>query len=79
MSSSGTARDYVPKSDESLADYIKRENIGSFTLGAVRGQCAGIVQRRRHPGLWRHVVPAESHREGDRPQRQRGAGPDRLV
>ncbi|MFM9034348.1 MAG: penicillin-binding protein, partial [Mycobacterium sp.] len=28
----GTARDYV-KSDESLADYIKRENIGSFTLG----------------------------------------------
>lgn len=29
----GTARDYVPKSDESLADYIKRENIGSFTLG----------------------------------------------
>ena len=29
----GTARDYVPKSEESLADYIKRENIGSFTLG----------------------------------------------
>lgn len=29
----GTARDYVPKSDESLADYVKRENIGSFTLG----------------------------------------------
>ena len=28
----GTAHDYV-KSDESLADYIKRENIGSFTLG----------------------------------------------
>lgn len=29
----GTARDYVPKSDESLADYVKRANIGSFTLG----------------------------------------------
>jgi membrane peptidoglycan carboxypeptidase len=29
----GTARAYVPKSDESLADYVKRENIGSFTLG----------------------------------------------
>lgn len=29
----GSARPYEPKSDESLADYIKRENIGSFTLG----------------------------------------------
>ncbi|MFM8600349.1 MAG: penicillin-binding protein, partial [Mycobacterium sp.] len=29
----GTARAYNPKSDESLADYIKRSNIGSFTLG----------------------------------------------
>jgi membrane peptidoglycan carboxypeptidase len=28
----GTAHDYV-KGDESLADYVKRENIGSFTLG----------------------------------------------
>jgi membrane peptidoglycan carboxypeptidase len=29
----GSARAYNPNSDESLADYIKRENIGSFTLG----------------------------------------------
>ena len=29
----GSAHSYNPKSDESLADYIKRENIGSFTLG----------------------------------------------
>ena len=29
----GTARAYVPKSDESLADYVSRANIGSFTLG----------------------------------------------
>ncbi|MDI3313499.1 MAG: transglycosylase/D,D-transpeptidase PonA2 [Mycobacterium sp.] len=29
----GTARDYDPDSDESLADFIKRQNIGSFTLG----------------------------------------------
>ena len=29
----GTARAYNPKSNESLADYVKRSNIGSFTLG----------------------------------------------
>jgi membrane peptidoglycan carboxypeptidase len=29
----GTARNYDPDSDESLADFIKRQNIGSFTLG----------------------------------------------
>lgn len=29
----GSARDYNPDSDESIADYVKRQNIGSFTLG----------------------------------------------
>ncbi|MBE1549977.1 membrane peptidoglycan carboxypeptidase [Mycobacterium sp. OAS707] len=29
----GTARDYDPDSNESLADFIKRQNMGSFTLG----------------------------------------------
>ena len=29
----GTARDYDPDSNESLADFIKRNNMGSFTLG----------------------------------------------
>ncbi|MCV7259583.1 transglycosylase/D,D-transpeptidase PonA2 [Mycobacterium shimoidei] len=29
----GTARDYDQDSNESLADFIKRQNIGSFTLG----------------------------------------------
>jgi membrane peptidoglycan carboxypeptidase len=29
----GTARAYDPNNDESLADFIKRQNIGSFTLG----------------------------------------------
>ena len=29
----GTARDYDPESNESLADFIKRQNMGSFTLG----------------------------------------------
>jgi membrane peptidoglycan carboxypeptidase len=29
----GSARDYNPGTDESIADYVKRQNIGSFTLG----------------------------------------------
>ena len=29
----GTARDYDPDSNESLADFIKRQNLGSFVLG----------------------------------------------
>ena len=29
----GTARAYDPESNESLADFIKRQNLGSFTLG----------------------------------------------
>ncbi len=29
----GTARAYDPKNNESLADFVKRQNLGSFTLG----------------------------------------------
>ncbi|KUI02360.1 penicillin-binding protein [Mycolicibacterium acapulense] len=31
----GTARDYDPDSNESLADFIKRQNLGSFVLGPI--------------------------------------------
>ncbi len=31
----GTARDYDPDSTESLADFVKRQNLGSFTLGPI--------------------------------------------
>ena len=31
----GTARAYDPDSNESLADFVKRQNLGSFTLGPV--------------------------------------------
>jgi len=31
----GTARDYEPDSNESLADFVKRQNLGSFTLGPI--------------------------------------------
>jgi membrane peptidoglycan carboxypeptidase len=32
----GSARAYDPGSDESIADYVKRQNIGSFTLGPLQ-------------------------------------------
>ncbi|MFV0495733.1 transglycosylase/D,D-transpeptidase PonA2 [Mycobacterium sp.] len=32
----GTARDYNPESNESLADFVKRQNLGSFTLGPIK-------------------------------------------
>jgi membrane peptidoglycan carboxypeptidase len=31
----GTARDYDPDSNESLAEFVKRQNLGSFTLGPI--------------------------------------------
>jgi len=31
----GTARDYDPESNESLAEFVKRQNLGSFTLGPI--------------------------------------------
>jgi membrane peptidoglycan carboxypeptidase len=31
----GTARAYDPNSNESLADFVKRQNLGSFTLGPI--------------------------------------------
>ena len=31
----GTARAYDPESNESLADFVKRQNLGSFTLGPI--------------------------------------------
>ena len=67
----GSAKSYEPKSDESLADYIKRQNIGSLHPRAVPDQPGGVVQRRCHAGLRWHVVSAVTHRQGARPARQR--------
>ncbi len=75
----GTARDYDPDSNESLADFVKRQNLGSFTLGPFEVNAAGVVQCRGHAGLRRHVVPAEPDRQGVRPQRQRGRGHHRDL
>ncbi len=49
----GTARDYDPDSNESLADFVKRQNLGSFTLGPIEVNAPGAVQCRRDDGLGR--------------------------
>ena len=40
--------------------------------GAVRAERAGAVERRSDAVLGRHLVPGQSHRQADRPQRQPG-------
>nr|MCW1958694.1 penicillin-binding protein [Mycobacterium sp.] len=57
----GTARDYV-KSDESLADYIKRENIGSFTLGPFEVnalELSNVAATLASGGMWCPPNPIE--------------------
>ena len=66
----GTARDYDPQSNESLADFIKRQNLGSFTLGPFEVNPLELVQCRCHARLRRQVVPAQPDRQGIRPPRQ---------
>ncbi|KUI33133.1 penicillin-binding protein [Mycobacterium sp. IS-1742] len=51
----GTARDYDPESNESLADFIKRQNIGSFTLGPfeVNGlELSNVAATLASGGMW---------------------------
>ena len=47
--------------------------------GPVRVERAGAVQRRGDAGVGRHVVPAQSDRQGLRPQRHRGGGDHRNL
>ena len=59
----GTARDYVPKSDESLADYVKRENIGSFTLGPFEVnalELSNVAATLASGGVWCPPNPIET-------------------
>ncbi|MCX6484181.1 MAG: transglycosylase/D,D-transpeptidase PonA2 [Mycobacterium sp.] len=58
----GTARAYVPKSDESLADYVKRENIGSFTLGPFELnalELSNVGATLASGGMWCPPTPIE--------------------
>jgi membrane peptidoglycan carboxypeptidase len=51
----GTARDYDPESNESLADFVKRQNIGSFTLGPleVNGlELSNVATTLASGGVW---------------------------
>jgi membrane peptidoglycan carboxypeptidase len=58
----GTARAYVPNSDESLADYVKRENIGSFTLGPFEVnalELSNVAATLASGGMWCPPTPIE--------------------
>ncbi|MCB0931213.1 MAG: transglycosylase/D,D-transpeptidase PonA2 [Mycobacterium sp.] len=51
----GSAKSYEPKSDESLADYIKRQNIGSFTLGPFQTnpvELSNVAATLASGGMW---------------------------
>jgi membrane peptidoglycan carboxypeptidase len=51
----GTARAYDPGSNESLADFIKRQNIGSFTLGPFQLdalELANVAATLASGGVW---------------------------
>ena len=51
----GTARAYDPDNNESLADFIKRQNIGSFTLGPFEVnalELANVATTLASGGMW---------------------------
>ncbi|BDB45441.1 MULTISPECIES: transglycosylase/D,D-transpeptidase PonA2 [Mycobacterium] len=51
----GTARDYNPDSNESLADFVKRQNIGSFTLGPIEVnalELSNVAATLASGGMW---------------------------
>lgn len=51
----GTARDYDPDSNESLADFVKRQNLGSFTLGPIEVnglELSNVAATIASSGMW---------------------------
>jgi membrane peptidoglycan carboxypeptidase len=58
----GTARSYDPESNESLADFIKRQNIGSFTLGPFQLnalELANVAATLASGGVWCPPTPID--------------------
>jgi membrane peptidoglycan carboxypeptidase len=58
----GTARAYDPNNDESLADYIKRQNIGSFTLGPFELnalELSNVAATLASGGMWCPPTPID--------------------
>ena len=59
----GTARDYDPESNESLADFVKRQNLGSFTLGPIEVnglELSNVAATIASGGVWCPPNPIES-------------------
>ena len=51
----GTARAYDPNNNESLADYVKRQNLGSFTLGPLELnalELSNVAATLASGGMW---------------------------
>ncbi len=58
----GTARDYDPESNESLADFVKRQNLGSFTLGPIEVnalELSNVAATLGSGGMWCPPNPIE--------------------
>jgi membrane peptidoglycan carboxypeptidase len=58
----GTARAYDPTSNESLADFIKRQNTGSFTLGPYQLdalELANVAATLASGGMWCPPTPID--------------------
>jgi membrane peptidoglycan carboxypeptidase len=51
----GTARAYDPQSNESIADFVKRQNLGSFTLGPIEInalELSNVAATLASGGMW---------------------------
>ena len=51
----GTARAYDPENNESLADFVKRQNLGSFTLGPIQVnalELSNVAATLASGGVW---------------------------
>ena len=58
----GTARAYDPNNDETLAEYIKRQDIGSFTLGPFELnalELSNVAATLASGGMWCPPNPIE--------------------
>ena len=58
----GTARTYNPDSNESLADFVKRQNLGSFTLGPIEVnalELSNVAATLASGGVWCPPSPIE--------------------
>jgi membrane peptidoglycan carboxypeptidase len=58
----GTARDYDPDSNESLAEFVKRQNLGSFTLGPIEVnalELSNVAATLASGGVWCPPNPVE--------------------